>query len=111
MATIKKIIFTLAIIITLLSAGDTPDHSYPLCYMCCIIIGQGQFCTDGDIRLVSWSNVVNQREGRVQVCINSTWGNICNSGWDSRDAGVVCRQLGLSSLGKSTSIKIRDHKL
>ena len=61
-----------------------------------LAIGNGQECTEGDVRLFS-SN--DQREGRVQVCFNSTWGNICIDGWDSRDASVVCRQLGLPSLG------------
>ena len=60
------------------------------------VIGNGQECTEGDVRLLSSHD---QREGRVQVCLNSTWGNICNSGWDSQDAGVVCRQLGLPPLG------------
>ena len=55
---------------------------------------------EGDVRLVSMSSIVTQREGTVQICINGTWGTICNYGWDSRDAGVVCSQLGLASLGK-----------
>lgn len=56
-----------------------------------IVIGNCQVCTEGDVRLLFTQ--------RVQVCLNSTWGNICNSGWDSRDASVVCRQLGLPYLG------------
>ena len=34
-------------------------------------------------------------EGIVEVCLNGVWGYIL-SGWNTPDAEVVCRQLGLS---------------
>ena len=54
-------------------------------------------CTEGDIRLVEGST---ELEGRVEVCKNNAWGTVCDAGWSSYDARVVCRQLGLSPSGQ-----------
>ncbi len=52
--------------------------------------------TEGDVRLVN-GNDVNQ--GRVEIFQNNTWGSVCDTDWDSNDAQVTCRQLGLPHAG------------
>ena len=56
-------------------------------------------CTDGDLRLAGGSSAT---EGRVEICIDETWGTICDDMWSSVDAQVACRDLGFSYIGTQT---------
>ena len=62
-------------------------------YICCFILAP---CTNGDIRLAGGDGL----SGRVELCINGTWGTVCDDGWTDSDAAVVCNQLGHSPHGK-----------
>ena len=50
------------------------------------------------MRLVDGDNY-DATAGRVEYCVGGRWGTVCNYGWSDADVAVVCRQLGLTTLG------------
>ena len=65
-------------------------------------------CAHGDVRLVQTQNYHSWR-GRIEVCFNGVWGTITDDAYDSREARVICRQLGYSDLGKYTKMCIINY--
>lgn len=55
-------------------------------------------CQTGDVRLASGQD---EYEGRVEICINGEWGTVCDIGWGSQEAAVVCGQLGLNPTSRN----------
>ena len=64
-----------------------------------MFVGAPDNCTDGKLRLISGQSSL---EGTVQICAFGYWGTICDLSWNSRDAYVVCKQLGYPTHGNKT---------
>ncbi|NXR63202.1 MARCO protein, partial [Rhadina sibilatrix] len=49
----------------------------------------------GEVGLSNFVRIVGgERRGRVEIFHRGSWGTICDDGWTTREAGVVCRMLG-----------------
>ena len=63
-------------------------------------------CTEGSTQLVRGPTI---REGTVEICVGGFWAAICDNSWDSRDAQVICHQLGFTSLGNDYTVELCTH--
>ena len=60
-------------------------------------------CQEGAVRLV---NGLNKSSGRVEVCVDNSWGTVCDDGFDNVDASIICKQLNFSSIGEKRYITL-----
>ena len=76
-------------------ANNTIPFKSSLTTECTKTIMQALQCEEGDLRLAEGS--INH--GRVEICVNETWGTICSTNWGQSETTVACRQLGFSENG------------
>ena len=89
------IIITMIEIITLLLATVRQCYMYAHLlapFMSCTLVE----CEHGQVRL---ADSTHSTIGRVEVCMNGTWGTVCSTNIDQSDASVVCTHLGYSRYG------------
>ena len=65
-------------------------------YFHCVAIAVS--CNNGAVRIVGGPSPMI---GRVEVCINETWGTVCDDSWGNTDAQVICRQAGFSRFSET----------
>ena len=63
-------------------------------------------CSDGDIRLQGGTS---ELEGRVEICHIGMWSRVCGGdSWESKEANIVCRQLGFRDFGMYSTTGLKS---
>ena len=65
-------------------------------------------CANGNVRLVNGSD---NTQGKIEVCVDQMWTDVCDKNWSISDADVVCRQLGYSGNGENETWVLIEHPL
>ena len=65
------------------------------CFACISITALFSVCYVGDIHLTGLGSSVTS--GNVELCGQNQFNAICGNVWSSKDAKVVCRQLGYNN--------------
>ena len=69
-------------------------------YYMLALIELGSSCIDDTVQLAGGSS---PNEGRVEICRNGGWKAVCDDGWGTNDARVVCKELKLPIKCKNES--------
>ena len=59
-----------------------------------MFIPLSDLCVNGEVRIIGGATF-----GRVDICVQQTWGTICNTEWNDVTASVICGQQGHSQYG------------
>ena len=59
-----------------------------------VYLATDEECVTGEVRLYMGGGITS---GLLEVCVNGTWGTVCDirNEWNPKNAVVVCRQLNL----------------
>ena len=72
------------------------SHALLLLFLAVTTTAAGN-CTDGSLRLQNGTSALS---GGVELCLNNAWGTICDQGFGTADATVICQQLGFANTSK-----------